>query len=318
MEVTDKVTCFYPNQPDNVFITCASFEDRCLGVPRRLSEDYRFDKGFLFAYEDPNEQREQHLRMMGQILNPRGSLQEIRTTENEPLPAIAELAAKLRGLRLHPNDSIITIDVTTFTKRHLLLLLKAIDDLRLWSILRIYYTEPKDYITDLYLPMSMGIRTISPITGFISHTSLSRPTLLVILLGYEGDRANAIYENIDPNEVFLIIPKPAYHAEWEGRTEAMNKQLIRIIGEDRIRHVHSQDPVLVAGKLEEILRPYSLDEWRCSIAPLGTKPQALGTYLFWRRNRGKFSIIYAQPLRHNERFFSTGVGRTLLLATPGE
>jgi len=94
--------------------------------------------------------------------------------------------------------------------------------------------------------------------------------------------------------------------------------LIKIIGQDRIRYAHSQDSLAVAGQLETILDKYPLAEWRCSIVPLGTKPQALGIYLFWRKNRGKFSIIYAQPLKHNERFFSTGVGRTLLLITPRE
>lgn len=318
MKVVNKITGFYPGQPDSVFIACASFEERCLGVLRRLSEDYRFDNGFLFAYDDPNEERELHLQEMEQILKLRGSLQTIRTSENEPLPALGELAAKLNRLKLHTDNCIITIDITTFTKRHLLLLLKIIDDLGLWNALRVYYTEPRDYITDLYLPMSMGVRAISPITGFISHGPLSKPTLLVIILGYEGDRAKSILENLDPNEVLLIVPKPAYHPEWEGRTEAMNKQLIKIIGQDRIRYIHSQDSLMVANQLEEILRGYPLDEWRCSIVPLGTKPQTLGTFLFWRKNKGKLSIVYGQPLRHNERFFSMGAGRTLLLITLGE
>jgi len=316
MKAINKITCFYPDRPDSVFISCASFEERCLGVPKQLSVDYRFNSGFIFAYDDPNEEREKHLQKMVQTLKTKGSLQIIRTTEDEPHPALGELAAELKKLRLSTNNSIVTIDITTFTKRHLLLLLRIIDDLGFWDISRVYYTEPKDYVTDLYLPMSIGVRAISPITGFIGHGPLSKPTLLVIILGYEGDRAKAVFENLDPNDVLLVVPKPSYRPEWEGRTELMNGQLIKIVGHDRIRYIHSQDSLMIARQLEEILGDYPFDEWRCSIVPLGTKPQALGTYVFWRKNRGNFSIIYAQPLKHNERFFSTGIGRTLSLITP--
>lgn len=300
-----------------MFITCASFEERCLGIPRRFAKEYQFRNGFIFVYDDPNDERLDHLKQMKAILKSRGVLQEIPTSEKEPLPAIGKLTTMLGKLKLRPtSEHVVTVDVTTFTKRHLLMLFKAIDDLGLWNVLRIYYTEPRNYVTNLYLPMSMGIRTVSQITGFMSFTPLDKPTLLVILLGYEGDRAKAIYENLDPNKVLLVIPKPPYHPEWDGRTEEMNKHLIKIVGKDKIKYVHSTDSAVAADQLAEILGEYPLDRWRCSIAPLGTKPQTLGVYLFWRRNRGRFSVIYAQPLRHNERFFSEGIGNTLLLLSP--
>lgn len=164
--------------------------------------------------------------------------------------------------------------------------------------------------------MSIGIHKIEPITGFISQTPLSRPILLIIFLGYESDRAKAIYENLDPNEVLLIVPDPPYHKEWKGRTEEINRHLIKIISKDRIKAAPSEDSLEVAVKLEELLKDYPLDDWRWIIAPLGTKPQTLGIYLFWRKNRGKFSIIYAPPLEHNNPFFSTGVGNTLSFILP--
>jgi hypothetical protein len=316
MKVVKKLTSLFSGRPDDLFVTCVSFEERCLGIPRILSEDYRFKNGFIFAYDDPSEKRTEHLGEMQHILQARGHIQRIETAESDPLPALGQLGSRLQALNFDRNRSVITLDITTFTKRHLLLLLKTVDNLDLSSRLRIYYSEPRDYVTELFLPMSMGIRNISPITGFVGHAPLSKPTLLVVLLGYEGDRAKAIYENLDPNEVLLVIPRPAYHPEWEGRTEEMNKHLIRMVGQASVRYTHSQDALLVAKQLEDMLVGFPLEKWRCSVAPLGTKPQTLGVYLFWRKNRGKFSLIYAQPLRHNESFFSTGIGRTLELLTP--
>lgn len=316
MNGVKKIERFRPNTADSVFITCASFEERCLGVLRGFDENYSFDNAYVFKYEHPDERREIHLAEMERILKPKGHLEQIVTLEDDPLPALGELAKKLKKLNLSSDNSIVTLDITTFTKRHLLLLFETIDSLGLWDILRIYYTPPKDYVVSLYLPMSIGIRKIALIPGFVGHTALSRPTLLVILLGYEGDRAKTIYENLDPNEALLVVPDPPYHEEWRGRTEEMNKHLLKIIGEDKVKGAHSQDPVKMALELEEIFKEYPLDDWRCSIAPLGTKPQVLGLYLFWRKNKGKFSIIYAHVLRHNEPFFSTGVDQPLLLLSP--
>ena len=83
----------------------------------------------------------------------------------------------------------VTLDISTFTKRHLLLLLHALDHAGLWESLRILYTEPRDYVVDMYLPMSMGIRDVAPIPGFTNLNPPDQPVLLIIMLGYEGDRA---------------------------------------------------------------------------------------------------------------------------------
>jgi len=301
--------------PDSFFITCASFEERCLGVPQRLSERLQFERGYVFVYEDPSEKREQNLRKLEALLTLKGHFEKISTSENNPLPAIGRLYNELKSFKekVELAHFVITLDISTFTKRHLLLLLKNVDDLGLWNKLRIFYTEPKKYVTDLYLPMSMGIRTISPISGFISSSSPNLPLLLIIFLGYEGDRAMAIYENLDPEDTVLIVPKPAYHKEWESKTEKMNRPLIRMIGERKIEYAHSLNPLNATHSLERITKRFNPSKWKWIIVPLGTKPQALGLYFFWREHPNTFSIIYAQPLKHNERFFSTGIGKTWLL-----
>lgn len=315
LTMASNIRNYSPNIPDTFFVTCASFEERCLGVPQKLSKEFQFKKGFVFVYDDPSEKRRQNLEILENLLIHRGDFAKIPTSESKPLPAIQKIYSELKSFRKQRElaQFIITLDISTFTKRHLLLLLKSVDDLGLWNNLRIFYTEPKKYIADLYLPMSMGIRTISPISGFINSSSPNLPLLLIIFLGYEGDRAKAIYENLDPEDTVLIVPKPAYHEEWKNKTEEMNRALIRTVGEKKIEYAHSKNSFAVANYLEKILTRYNPRKWRWIVVPLGTKPQALGIYLFWRKYPNTFSITYAQPMKHNERFFSTGIGETWLL-----
>jgi len=314
-KTTKEIKNYFSGIPDTFLITCASFEERCLGVPQRLSKQFQFKKGYVFIYDDPSEKREQNLKKLKDLLIHKGRFEKISTSENDPLPAVGRLYNELKSYKEKAELAhfAITLDISTFTKRHLLLLLKGLDDLGLWNNLRIFYTEPEKYVTNLYLPMSIGIRAISPISCFISNSSPNLSLLLIIFLGYEGDRARAIYESLDPEDTVLVIPKPAYHEEWEKKTEKMNRSLIKMVGERKIEYAHSINPLGVSRLLQRIRKRFDPNKWRWATVPLGTKPQALGLYSFWRKYPGTFSIIYAQPLKHNERFFSTGIGKTWLL-----
>jgi hypothetical protein len=305
-------------RPDDVFICCASFEERCLGIMRRF-DNYECRHAYIIEYEEPNALRERNLLEMERRLRTLCPAERVRASEGDPLPAVAKLAREIQARRTEAGG-IITVDVSTFTKRHLLLLLKSLDGLGMWDSLRLLYTEPKEYVTDLYLQMSTGVRQINPISGFINSESLSKPLLLVILLGYEGDRAMALFNAMDPNETLLVVPDPPYHVEWKGRTEHMNRDLITLIGEERLKRADSRDPIRVAEDFSQLLGPdarYALRDWHCCVAPLANKPQAVGLYLFWRNNPGRFSVVYAQPLKHNEPFYSEGIGRTWQLLGPG-
>jgi hypothetical protein len=309
------ISKYFDNSKKNVVLTCASYEKRCLGLPRKAKRITNLKQTYLFFYNSVNPERERNMAEMEKIFSEKGNIEIISTKENEPSDSIKYFYQQLRKmLREENKDNIsINLDITTFTKRHLILLLKVIDDLGLWENLRIFYSEPKDYIVDLYLPMSKGINDISRIDSFVGNNSPNLPKLLVIFLGYEGDRAKAIYENEDPNDLILVVPKPAYHKTWENRTENMNLLLLSMVGNKKIRYANSLDSQLVFESLQKILVEFPFDKWRWSIVPLGTKPQIIGLYMFWRQNKDLFSIIYASPLKHNYPFYSKGLGKTWLL-----
>ena len=185
----------------------------------------------------------------------------VEVSEGNPSRSIGELLTEVRSLVSYSNAKV-TLDVSTFTKRHLLLLLHALDDAGLWESLRLLYTEPKDYVVDMYLPMSMGIKEVASIPGFTNVKPADKPVLLVIMLGYEGDRAMALLQNIEPNETILLVPRPAYRPEWEGRTEELNKQLISLLGQDAIAYADSRDPLKVKETLSGIIGGrYQTKDW---------------------------------------------------------
>ncbi len=281
-----------------------------MGSLELLAPEYQFAHSYVCVYDDFSDAQQSNLEAMTKLLQRHGPLSIVNSSEKNPSRSIAELLTGIRSVAFGQEFKI-TVDVSTFTKRHLLLLLHALDDAGLWGSLRILYTEPKSYVADLYVPMSTGIKEVAPIPTFTNLRPADKPVLLVIMLGYEGDRAMALFQSIEPNETVLIVPRPAYRPEWEGRTEELNKHIVTLIGPDSIAYADSRDPLKVKSALADVLGFSSrTTEFTCLVSPLGTKPQALGLYLFWRENPASCSLIYAQPLRRNEMYYSLGSGPT--------
>jgi len=310
----EKIETIKRGAPDDVFICCGSPEERCKGTIRKRSPNYEANTVFLLRYTNHESQkREQNVKEMKERLEKVGKIIEIVVDEEKPIPIINDIIQKIEKYATEPRKPRITIDISTSIKWHLLILLKALDLKNICEKIRFLYTEPEDYETDLFQPLSFGISKIFPIPTYSGNYDFSKDSLLVLLLGYEGDRALALLEEMDPTDCLLLIAKPAYHKEWEGRTEKMNTGIINVVGKSKIKYVDSRNPVIISQQLHRILSNQKYSKYNHIISPLGTKPQILGLYLYLSTNPSNTVLIYGAPLRHNEPFYSRGIGDSWIL-----
>ena len=151
----------------------------------------------------------------------------------------------------------------------------------------------------------MGIK---PLPGF---TKLQRPgrdqeTLLVALLGFEGDRALRILNDFDgiPSHVIPIIGMPGYQMEFPAYTISCNKEFFKKSeGHDNCRWVAADDPFEVKRELISIKNEFS--DHYMYIAPVGTRPHTLGALLFAIDNRDS-EILFDHPVRTKNSRKGTG------------
>jgi hypothetical protein len=222
--------------------------------------------------------------------------------------------SELRELLAKASLTPIVFDISVFTKRHLLMMLRWLDDEGYWDNLTVVYSEPEDYDVSKYIPLSFGLSTLQQIPGFSACPDLSRPVHLALFLGFEGDRALAVYEHLQPMLTTLAVPDPPFRASWVGRTERFNADLLALVGEDLIERVDSVDPENVCNALVKLFGESSKRGPHAKvICPLGTKPQTFGIYCYVRESFDPPAIVYASPLRHNHQFFSYGIGTTWIL-----
>ena len=301
------------NKADNFLLLCASPEDRCKGIVNLIPTNYSVDRIFLIVYEHVDPKREENVKYIIEKLKNVGKIMVFQINEKTPIPIINEMIELILSYAEKLENIKISFDFSTMIKWHLFLMLRAFDINKLSDKIRFLYTEPKDYITDLSQPLSFGIRKIFPIPFYSGDFDFSKDSLLILMLGYEGNRALALLEEMDPAECLLLIPKPAYHAEWEGRTEEMNRGIIGMVGRSNIKYIDSRNPIKVYEQLKSILSDSKFADYNHIFSPIGTKPQSLGLFLYLNDNPANTILIYGAPLRHNKLFYSEGIGRSWIL-----
>src|SRR5262249_922813 len=136
----------------------------------------------------------------------------------------------------------ISLEISTFTRKHLLLLLSGLDHAGLLRNCQIVYTEPQDYQTHEDEAAATGISAIETIPTFPGSNRPSKNLLLVMFLGYEGRRTLALWEHLEPHSTVAVIADPPYRPEWCGRTELQNRYLLSCIPPTNILHSHSLYP----------------------------------------------------------------------------
>ena len=188
------------------------------------------------------------------------------------------------------------------------------------NTLALVYTEPvvyKNFIKEKNLnkpsaaylfglsEKSLGIK---PLPGFtkLKGPARDQKTLLVALLGFEGDRALRILNEFDgiPSRVIPVIGMPGYQVEFPAYTISCNKEFFKKSDSSaNCRWVAADDPFEVRRELISIKEEFS--DHYMYIAPVGTRPHTLGALLFAIDNRDS-EILFDHPVRTKKSRKGTG------------
>lgn len=187
----------------------------------------------------------------------------------------------------------------------------------LFKEVRIIYAEPIEYKIKQFTSegisndLSEQIEGIDPLPGFASIIpSNDEDTLFVPLLGFEGGRFTYLVENIQPpyDNIYPIIGVPGFRFEypfvayWGNRKPLQETQAWR-----KVLFAAANSPVELFDLLRRIhkKKPHAT----LKIAPIGTKPHAIGAILYALENPRTAELIYDNPKRIKQR--TDGVGQIL-------
>jgi len=223
-----------------------------LSTYNRTAEEARFDEAFAINSAD----KKLYVDLYDEI----SGLLAFKRHLNENFPSFL-------------NRNII-IDFSVMVKPYFFLLIKHLTTIRT-KRLGFLYTEPEAYES-----FTRGAMATRDVPGYSGTRTLTKKDALAILLGFEGNRAISVYNEINPDLTIPINGFPSYKPEFKDISILKNKELL--LDEEifkNLRFAPANDPFETKNVLHELYLSLS-HEYNLSIAPLGSKPMALGSCLF--------------------------------------
>ena len=299
--------------PDDLFICCASFEERCISSTSKMGADFRIRFGVIFVMDEPlyKKQVDTNLFRLQSELGKRTAegVFVITCQKENPVEGIIQLKNVWRQCKpKNSEEPFITIDISGFTKIYLLALLHyLVIDLNL-GIPRMLHTTQK------YLPtkLTQGVNQITTIPNFFGSPSLEKETILILLLGFEPERSLAVWKQFNPSKTIALITSPPRYGNQNYIKYAQeNNSYLLSQPSVEVRNVPADNPYAVRGVLEAIYKD-TRGSFNMVIGPFGTKPQVVGVFLFCLEHP-KVEVVYSFPVQYTRSYLQRKPGPTLLL-----
>lgn len=295
------LSTIHKNTPDDLFIVCASFEQRTTSATECLAEDYRAKRGIIYYNSEffPFGKTKENLRIIEGILNQRcKDLSNIEGSLNDAHKQFDVLRKAILECGLGEIQRV-TIDVTSFNREALLVLMALLRNNYPSALIRVLYVSPSAHGDWL----SRGFREVRNVIGFPGVQRASRPTVLLALSGFEPDRVKKLIDEHEPRLVLLGLGDPPTRKVFLGRNIEEQKTLLARQDVERFEFPANS----INGcylKLKEVLQKY-INSYNIILAPMSTKLSTLGAYLAVEANPD-IQLTCCIPGQYNMDGYSVG------------
>ncbi|MEC4889749.1 MAG: hypothetical protein RI101_06765 [Nitrospira sp.] len=297
--------------PDKIdlFIGCASFEKRSQSLARAITPN-RVGHAVFCVNEDYAESASKNIEALKNLYPSKHEILNIRT--DAPLLAADHFSETLAAAPIISGGTIF-VDITTFTHEQLLILIRILrNSVHRFKIIA-GYTGASQYATDLpdeQKWLSKGVDDIRSVLGYPGNLLPSRKLHLVVLAGFESERAEKVIEAYDPAIISLGIGEQSasISKEHHATNAVFHRKLLELV----------EKKATVIAKVEQFqfscidpldTRRTILEQAKkfpghnTVIAPMNTKISTLGTALAAFEEES-LQVCYAHPKAYNTHTYS--------------
>jgi len=190
----------------------------------------------------------------------------------------------------------------------------------------IIYTEAKEYhpsheeFLDLqekhpdgieFLPKSMALEMseVLILESFSGHRSKEGVSCLAIFCGYEVHRSAGVIDSINPSKLLMLYGNPGNsELAWRLNLSQELHKKFEVNRMSAIEVVSTLSPYESLNRLEEYYQ-YLFEDYDFTIAPVCSKMQVVGTYLFWEKHK-EVQLVFPLPIGYSIDLQPKGVRRT--------
>jgi hypothetical protein len=293
--ISRKIKAELPSKIDCMLV-CASYEDRCLSVNDSF-ESSHIASLCLLHFSKYQHLSRVHIEKYTANFNVHSYELDISrptTTADALIDYFSAILSKVD----HPN---VVVDISTFTRESLLITIK-------------YLQVNKEKLGDVYIfyrvaeastQLSEEVVQVRSVLGYMGDFISERPLHLILLSGFEYERAKEIIENLEPDFISIGYgdkDKSISPSSYERNKEFTDKLLGYYSPELVNVFCHSlRDPNEVRIDLKNIIEARS--DCNVVLAPLNNKLSTVGAGLAAIDNPG-VQVCYAEVASYNETAYS--------------
>lgn len=301
--VKKKIDDCFPKKIDYL-LTFASFEDRCLSMFEYLDPE-KVDKTAVFYFSQFTETSSDHLESLKNHFDA-----DVYEVEYDTPTTFADAFTSLfSGSDSADSYGSLVVDISTFTRESLLILLKflMLNQHKFEEIIIFYrFALVSDYLSD-------GVCSIRSVLGYMGDVSIDKPTHLIVLSGFECERAREIIDTLEPDHLSIGYgskDKSISEILHEKNVEFTNKLMAYYSGENIGVFEHSlRDPNEVKDSVLRIVGNKS--GYNSVVAPLNNKISTIGAALASATDNS-IQLIYSQMEEYNQTAYSQSIDNCLI------
>jgi hypothetical protein len=312
-----------PNVVD-VFICTASFEARCTTIAAELSP--RIRTSFIIRNREVAGESEENYSVLKNTLGEKiheitVSLNSATETADQFKKHIIEGLQQLRG-------GTTFVDITTFTHEQLLIFLALLKLHPPKGRVFLGYTGAGEYSTntnDVNVWLSRGVKTLRSVLGYPGRLAPTKKLHLMILVGFESERAQALIEIMEPAKLSLGVGRKeqsvsaahyARNKKFYEKLEAFVSRQTQIQATVDKFDFSCIDPS--EAKDDVLLHVKQYTDFNTVICPMNTKLSTVGAGLA-ALEEDNLQVVYAQAEEYNQAGYSTpGATATIFELFPAD
>jgi len=288
----------------DVFICSASFEQRCLCIPSKIKKK-KFQKAIIIENIKGPTLISENAKQLIELFS--AKTVSVQIDINDSLLIADRITKEISGLSGRKIK--VLIDVTTFTHEVLMVCLKVLHiNSRVKSITCVY-VNASEYCPGQSLEnkwLSKGCEAIRPILGYPGMLLPSQKTHLIVIVGYEYNRAVDLITSLEPNSISLVYGAPSDSITEKDReaNEKFNelvKQMTFEFSNVESITIPCNDPHKTAKALLELYEAHEMDN--IIVVPMNNKMSTVGVALSTFSNE-RVQVCYAPAVIYNETNYS--------------
>ena len=287
----------------DIFIGSASFEARSMSVLRHLE---RVPIGLAIIGNNTTYRDAVGHNLASIHKDFSGRITDLIVCSDDPALSAEHILTAVRQGLSGPGKSIV-VDITTFTRETLLMLLFCLaQEMRYEDRIRFVYASAKEYSVgdgSEHKWLSKGIREVRSVIGYPGRLYPGLRTHLIVLVGFEYQRALDLVRLCEPTVVSLGVSDRTEkgtlpHHETNLR---IHTELRRNLGRVETFTFRTYDVDATKIALSQQIRNHS--GYNTVIAPLNTKTSTLGAGLLGLKDE-TLQLCYAPANLYNVKGYS--------------